>query len=147
MSRFPPLRYYYSCRQTLPFELHSHSTRNYNYSSQSTEKLIIIAIVLIRVINNFVNFRLLIERDANEIHSTDERATFPLPIFCSFYFYSCSLFFLYTNILFQLYLSALPFLDEIKTVLFVGLCSFEQKRLFQAFDFILLSISFKSFYD
>lgn len=127
--------------------MHSHSTRNYNYSSQSTEKLIIIAIVLIRVINNFVNFRLLIERDANEIHSTDERATFPLPIFCGFYFYSCSLFFLYTNILFQLYLFALPFLDEIKTLLFVGLCSFEQKRLFQVFHFILLSISFESFYD
>lgn len=147
MPRFPLLRYYYSCRQTLPFELHSYSTSNYNHSSQSTEKLIIIAIVLIRVINNFVNFRLLIERDTNEIHSTDERATFPLPIFCGFYFYSCSLFFLYTTILFQLYLFALPFLNEIKTFLTVGVCNFEQKRLFQTFDFILLSTSFESFHD
>lgn len=146
MSRFPPLRYYYSCRQTLPFELHSHSTRNYNYSSQSTQKLIIIPIVLIRVINNFVNFRLLIKRDANEIHSTDERATFPLPIFCAFIFIHVLSFSCIPISFFNYIFSLCLFLMKLK-LLFVRVCSFEQKRLFQAFHFILLSISFEFFYD
>lgn len=66
----------YSCRQTLPFELPAAFSRNYNCSGRSTEKLIITAIALIRDINNFVNFRLLIGRRTNEIHSADGRTVF-----------------------------------------------------------------------